>query len=330
MGDASVRVELDSSVSPIGSGREVVTCLAVSFAHPHLFIALADGHCMRWSFAASCDASSTITVENTADLVFTKCSDVRMGHIHSMHASPYGSSLIMTRSAQPPTHTTFLRLPKAIYIHRCNTDTVIFPVAVAAQTAFFIIPWNGSAALELYQTCSRTSTYWRDSLLAIWSLICQTSLSLEQSFRGLQARPPEHDALHRLPRTAQLTLLFFFFFSSDHVRAAHRLPSHSLPLRRSPHVHPKVRPSLLSLYTTRTRSLRSYTRHSSLSLSLSPPLSVLYLRALATAGSAHAISHVRSSRLVPSCLFCMSLNPHLSCSCTATSCSSPPACLQSS
>jgi hypothetical protein len=146
----------------------------------------------------------------------------------------------MTRSAQPPTYTTFLRLPKAIYIHRCNTDTVIFPVAVAAQTAFFIIPWNGSAALELYQTCSRTNAYWRDSLLAIWSLVCQTSLSLEQSFRGLQARP-HCRTLHRLPRTTQLTLFLFFFFSSDHVRAAHRLPSHSVPLRRSPHVHPKVR-----------------------------------------------------------------------------------------
>ena len=275
MGDASLRVELDSSVSPIGSGREVVTCLAVSFAHPHLFIALADGHCMRWSFAASCDASSTITVENTADLVFTKCSDVRMGHIHSMHASPYGSSLIMTRSAQPPTHTTFLRLPKAIYIHRCNTDTVIFPVAVAAQTAFFIIPWNGSAALELYQTCSRTSTYWRDSLLAIWSLVCQTSLSLEQSFRGLQARPPRTSRITPPAANRSTDSSFLLFLL---IRSCSCCSPAALPL-----CSPSTEPSCASegqtftpfplhdLPFSRTRSLRSYTRRSSHTHSLSLP-----------------------------------------------------------
>jgi len=164
------------------------------------------------------------------------------------------------------------------------------------------------------------------------SSVRRACLSSNHSEDCRHARP-EHHALHRLPPTAQLTLLFFFFFSSDHVRAAHRLPSHFVPLRRSPHVHPKVRPSLLSLYTTSPSPAHvpcgpthaaPHTHTHSLSLS------VLYLRALATAGSAHAISHVRSSPFVPLCLFCMSLNPHLTCSCTATSCSSPRACLQSS
>jgi hypothetical protein len=130
--------------------------------------------------------------------VFTKTSDIRLGHIHSMHASPYGSFLTMTRSAQPPTYTSSLRLPKAIYIHRCNTDVIVFPIQVAANTAYFIIPWNGSAALDLYSTCQRSVSYWRDTLLAIWSLVSQTSLPLEHSFRGLQVslRSTSHSPLY--------------------------------------------------------------------------------------------------------------------------------------
>jgi hypothetical protein len=178
--------EFESVVTNIGTGRDVITSLSVSTAHSHLFIALADGQCMRWTFAASPDPTATVVVETSTDLVFTKTSDIRLGHIHSMHASPYGSYLTMTRSAQPPTYTSSLRLPKAIYIHRCNTDVIVFPIQVAANTAYFIIPWNGSAALDLYSTCQRSVSYWRDTLLAIWSLVGQTSLPLEHSFRGLQ------------------------------------------------------------------------------------------------------------------------------------------------
>jgi hypothetical protein len=142
--------EFDCYTTPLGGGRDVITSLTVSRAHSHLFIALADGHCMRWTFACSLDPTGSVTIENTADLTFTKSSDVRLGSIHSMHSSPYGSYLTMTRSSQPAALTSSLRLPKAVYIHRCNTDTVIFPHAVAAATSFFIIPWTGSAALELY------------------------------------------------------------------------------------------------------------------------------------------------------------------------------------
>ena len=185
MADGSA--EFESFVTPIGSGRDVVTSLAVSCAHSHLFIAIADGHCMRWTFSPSTDACGTIVVENTSDLSFSKTSDFRMGPIHTMHASPYGSFLTMTRSGQPTAHTASLRFPKAIFIHRYNTDTVIFPLHVAAATAYFIIPWTGSAALELYTTCQRASIYWRDTLLSLWALVCQTSIPLENSFRAFQA-----------------------------------------------------------------------------------------------------------------------------------------------
>jgi hypothetical protein len=182
--------EFDCHTAVIGGGRDVITSLTVSRAHAHLFIALADGHCMRWSFARSPDSSGTVTIESTADLTFTKSSDVRLGSIHSMHSSPYGSYLTMTRSSHPSSLTSALRLPKAVYIHRCNTDTVIFPHAVAAATSFFIIPWTGAAALELYTTCQRTHIYWRDTLLAIWTIVCQTNLPLDHSFRALQAMFP--------------------------------------------------------------------------------------------------------------------------------------------
>jgi hypothetical protein len=184
MSDSSA--DMESAVSLIGSGRDVVTNLAVSCAHSHIFIALADGHCMRWTFAPSTDACGTIIIENTSDLIFARTSDVRLGPVHNLHASPYGSFLTMTRSSQPATHNASLRLPRTIYIQRCNTDTVIFPVTVAAATSFFIIPWNGSAALELYATCQRTQMYWRDTLLAIWTLVGQTSIPLEHAFRALQ------------------------------------------------------------------------------------------------------------------------------------------------
>ena len=180
---------MECIVTPIGSGREVVTSLAVSIAHSHIFIALADGHCMRWTFSASSDSAATIVIDNTADLSLHKASDARMGPIHAMHASPYGSYLTMTRSSQPigSGYTPLLRLARAVYIHRCSTDTVIFPVAVAAATSYFIIPWNGEAALELYSTCQRAPSFWRDTLSAIWSLVSNTTLPLENSFRGLQA-----------------------------------------------------------------------------------------------------------------------------------------------
>lgn len=152
-----------------------------------------------------------------------------------MHASPYGSFLTMTRSSQPPTYTSSLRLPKAIYIHRCNTDVVVFPIQVAANTAYFIIPWNGCAALELYSTCQRSVSYWRDTLLAIWSLVSQTSLPLEHSFRGLQVSHVALSTLHH----------FFLIKFSDHVCSAHRLPSLSFPIRRSTHVHPQVGTAVL-------------------------------------------------------------------------------------
>jgi len=255
MGEASA--DLEVAVSPLGSGRDVVTCLAVSCAHPHLFIALADGHCMRWTFSPSCDAGGTVIVDSTSDITFTKSSDVRMGHIHSMHVTPYGSSLTMTRSALPPTHTPSLRMPRAIYIHRCSTDVVLFPVSIAAHTAFCTIPWNGAAALELcapptiistpilcfkcnracrHGTCSRTHSYWRDSLLSIWSLVCQTSLPLEHAFKGLQAYLLSITRMRTRTHThAHLTLHF-----SDHVRVAHWLPPRPVPLRRRTHVHPQA------------------------------------------------------------------------------------------
>jgi hypothetical protein len=228
--------EFESFVSNIGSGRDVITNLSVSSAHSHLFIAMADGQCMRWTFSANADPCGTVFVESSTDLVFTKTSDIRLGHIHSMHASPYGSFLTMTRSSQPPTYTSSLRLPKAIYIHRCNTDIVVFPIQVAANTAYFIIPWNGCAALELYSTCQRSVSYWRDTLLAIWSLVSQTSLPLEHSFRGLQV---PHVAL-----SIHLASFFLLKFSA-HVCSAHRLPSFSFPIRRSTHVHPQVGTAVL-------------------------------------------------------------------------------------
>jgi hypothetical protein len=182
MSDGSA--DMESNVSVIGSGRDVVTNLAISCAHSLIFIAHADGHCMRWTFAPSPDACGTIIIENTSELSFVSTSDFcRLGPVHNLHASPYGSFLTMTRSSQP---VASLRLPRTIYIQRCNTDTEIFPVTVAVATALFIIPWNGSAALELYSTCQRTQAYWRDSLLAIWTLACQTSLPLEHAFRALQ------------------------------------------------------------------------------------------------------------------------------------------------
>lgn len=192
--------DLDCVVTPIGTGRDVVTNLAVSCAHSHLFIALADGHCMRWSFSASSDPTCTVVIEHTSDLVFQKTSDVRLGPIHSMHASPYGSFLTMTRSSQNTGFPQSLRMSKAVYIQRCNTDTVVFPVSVAAATACFIIPWNGAAALELYSTCQRTPKYWSDTLHAIWSLVCQTTLPLENAFRALQVGPCTETA-PSLPRS---------------------------------------------------------------------------------------------------------------------------------
>jgi hypothetical protein len=188
MDSADRAVDFESSVMLIGSGRDIISSLAVSQSHPHLFIALVDGHCMRWSFACSPEATGTVVVESTSDLVFPKTGDVRLGSIHSMHASPYGSFLTLTRSSQPPVYSQSLRLPRAIYIQRCNTDAVIFPLTVAASIACFISPWNGCAALELYSTCQRTHAYWKDSLLAIWSLVCHTDLSLSHSFRALQVR----------------------------------------------------------------------------------------------------------------------------------------------
>ena len=221
--------EFESFLSNIDAGRDVIT------NHSHLFIAMADGQCMRWSFSANADPCGTVCIDGSTDLVFTKTSDVRLGHIHSMHASPYGSFLTMTRSSQPPTYTSSLRLPKAIYIHRCNTDVVVFPIQVAANTAYFIIPWNGCAALELYSTCQRSVSYWRDTLLAIWSLVSQTSLPLEHSFRGLQVSHVALSTLHH----------FFLIKISDHVCSAHRLPSLSFPIRRSTHVHPQVGTAVL-------------------------------------------------------------------------------------
>jgi hypothetical protein len=267
--------EFESFVTNIGTGRDVITSLCVSTAHSHLFIALADGQCMRWTFAASPDPSATVFVETSTDLVFTKTSDIRLGHIHSMHASPYGSYLTMTRSSQPPTYTSSLRLPKAIYIHRCNTDVIVFPIQVAANTAYFIIPWNGSAALDLYSTCQRSVSYWRDTLLAIWSLVSQTSLPLEHSFRGLQVslRSSSHSPLY--PSRFKCTVFSHQVFS-DHVCPADWLSSFFFPVRRSTHVHPQVG-TAVPLY-----SLFSRQRFRS----------ILYLRALASAGATSSIAQV--------------------------------------
>jgi hypothetical protein len=235
VGQASyTSAEMECVVTPIGSGREVVTSMAVSCAHPHLFIALADGHCMRWTFSPSPDPSSTIIVESTSDLIFPKTSDARMGPIHTMHASPYGSYLTMTRSSQSSA-TQSLRFSRSIYLQRCNTDTVIFPLAVAASTAYFVIPWNGAAALELYATCQRSSSYWKDVLSSIWLLVCDTSLLLENAFRGLQAS-----------RLHPSILVHVDILASDHVRSAHWLSPHTFSLRRGSHVHSQARGKLCS------------------------------------------------------------------------------------
>jgi hypothetical protein len=245
--------EFECVVTPIGSGREVVTSLAVSCAHTHIFIALADGHCMRWSFSASPDPTSTIVIDNTSDLVFPKTSDVRMGPVHSMHASPYGSYLTMTRSSQSPgaNYTPLLRLARAIYVHRCSTDTVIFPVAVAAATSYFIIPWNGAAALELYSTCQRASSYWKETLVAIWLLVSQTSLPLENAFRGLQAilncGAFFYDCGFVLSRA---TCRCTHIFCSDYVCSAHRLSPGVVPFRWRSHVHPQARDTARQTSTT--------------------------------------------------------------------------------
>jgi hypothetical protein len=259
--------EFESIVSNIGSGRDVITNLSVSSAHSHLFIAMADGQCMRWTFSANADPCGTVSIEASTDLVFTKTSDIRLGHIHSMHASPYGSFLTMTRSSQPPTYTSSLRLPKAIYIHRCNTDIVVFPIQVAANTAYFIIPWNGCAALELYSTCQRSVSYWRDTLLAIWSLVSQTSLPLEHSFRGLQV---SHVALSTLHHFFSSSFQIMFVLLTGCPPSLFPFDGALMCIRRSV-------PPCCCMYCLVSRPRFR---------------SILYLRALASAGATSSIAQV--------------------------------------
>jgi len=313
MGEASADLDVAvSRLSPLGSGRDVVTCLAVSCAHSHLFIALADGHCMRWTFSPSCDAGGTVIVDSTSDITFTKSSDVRMGHIHSMHVTPYGSSLTVTRSALPPTHTPSLRMPRSICIHRCSIDVVLVPMTIVAHTAFCIIPWNGAAALELcapptiistpilcfkcnhacrHGTCSRTHSYWRDSLLSMWSLVCQKSLSLEHAFKGLQAY------LLSIARTRTHTSPFnfqiMFVLLTGCPPALFPFDGALMCIRRQVHCcfFPPSLPCVVSL-----PMLLMFTSHAATRLHVtccsSTIRSLLYLRALAGAGAASAISQV--------------------------------------
>ncbi len=107
-------------------------------------------------------------------------------------------------------------------------------------------------------------------MLAIWTIVCQTNLPLDHSFRALQAIYSSH-------RHARATMISPL--CADHVCSAHGMPAEPLPFRRRTHVCPQVE------FFWHSSSSSSFVSDTS-------TFSLLYLRALASAGAAAAITQV--------------------------------------